>query len=135
MKFSRSTSVWNDSKNKNRSKEFMVQELEFKTSGNNYFWGSQAITEISVGNRNYWLVRITDISERVKDKKTIEENRRILRQVIDMLPHQIFLKDSNGSFTLVNKALAELYNTGIEQIIGKTDAAFLEKFHADRIAS
>jgi PAS domain S-box-containing protein len=133
LKYPHSTGSWNNFKKKFSEKKFMVQELEFKTSGNKYFWGSQAITEITVGNHNYWLVRITDIAERVKDKKTIEENRKILRQVIDMLPHQIFLKDSRGGYILVNKALADLYNTGIDQIIGKTDADFLEKSHADRI--
>jgi PAS domain S-box-containing protein len=135
LKFPMSTVAWNNFKNKFSKNKFVVQELEFKTSENKYFWGSQAITEISVGNHNYWLVRITDIAERVKDKKTIEENRKILRQVIDMLPHQIFLKDSEGRYLLVNKALADLYNTGIDQIVGKTDADFLEKSHADRISA
>jgi PAS domain S-box-containing protein len=135
LKSPHSTGAWNNLKNKFSESKFMVQELEFKTSGNKYFWGSQAITEITVGNHDYWLVRITDISERVKDKKTIEENRKILRKVIDMLPHQIFLKDSKGSYLLVNKALADLYNTDIDQIIGKADAEFLEESHVERISA
>jgi PAS domain S-box-containing protein len=127
--------VWNNFKNKSTEHKFTGEEFEFRTSGNNYFWGSQAITDIKVRDHNYWLVRITDISERVRDKKTIEENRKILRQVIDMLPHQIFLKDNKGKYTLVNKALADLYNTGIDQIVGKTDADFLGNFHAEKIAA
>ncbi|MFL5730208.1 MAG: PAS domain S-box protein [Cytophagaceae bacterium] len=133
LKYPYSTGAWNNFKKKFSKKKFIVQELEFKTAENTYFWGSQAITEISAGSHNYWLVRITDIAERVKDKKTIEENRKILRQVIDLLPHQIFLKDSKGKYLLANKALADLYNTSIEQIIGKTDVEFLDPFMADRI--
>jgi PAS domain S-box-containing protein len=128
-----SADAWKDFKNNFSQKKFVVQELEFEASGNKYFWGSQAITEIRVGNDKYWMVRITDISEKVKDKKTIEENRKILRQVIDMLPHQIFIKDSNGKYLLVNKALADLYNAGIDQIIGKTDSEFLNKAQTERI--
>jgi PAS domain S-box-containing protein len=128
-----SKEAWNSFKKKFSKKKFIVQEKEFKTSGDKYFWGSQAIREICVGTHRYWLVRITDITERVKDKKAIEENRKILRQVIDLLPHQIFIKDNQSRYLLANKALADLYYTEIEQIIGKTDSQFLDKFIADRI--
>ncbi len=47
-----------------------------------------------------------------------------LRQVIDINPHFIFVKDRQGRFTLVNEAIAEAYGTTVEQLIGKTDADF-----------
>jgi PAS domain S-box-containing protein len=133
LKFPYSAGAWNNFKRKFSKNNFIIQELEFKTSTGKYFWGSQAITEIRAGDQRYWLVRITDITERVKDKKIMDENRKILREVIDSLPHQIFLKDSNSKYLLANKSLAELYNTEINQIIGKTDFDFLEKSVADRI--
>ena len=115
---------WNNLKKKVGQKRFMVQELEFKKSGGRFFWGSQAITEIVVGDSVLWLVRVSDITERVKDKKTIEENRKMLRQVVDLVPHQIFLKDHNGKFILVNKAVADKYSTTTEDMLGKKDSDF-----------
>lgn len=83
------------------------------------FWGSEAITEIQVGTKAYWLVRISDITERVKDKKTIEESRKILNQIIDLVPHPIFLKDNEGRFVIVNKTVADRYEVVPEEMVGK----------------
>ncbi len=49
---------------------------------------------------------------------------RFLRQVIDITPHFIFVKDRAGRFTLVNEAIAEAYGTTVEGLIGKTDGDF-----------
>jgi len=62
------------------------------------------------------------------ERKRIEEERRgqqeFLRQVIDLNPNLIFVKDWDGRFTLVNRALAELYGTSPEELVGKRDADF-----------
>ncbi|MCZ7685516.1 MAG: PAS domain-containing protein [Sandaracinaceae bacterium] len=65
------------------------------------------------------------------------DERRLLRQVIDINPHFIFVKDREGRFTLVNEATAEAYGTTVEQLLGKTDADFspnpaeVERFRRD----
>jgi PAS domain S-box-containing protein len=51
----------------------------------------------------------------------------LLRQIIDMVPQQIFLKDSEARFLLVNKKMAELFGADMEDIIGKTDRDFWGK--------
>ncbi|HEY6058942.1 MAG TPA: PAS domain S-box protein [Gemmatimonadales bacterium] len=62
------------------------------------------------------------------DRKRVEEERRrqqeFLRQVIDLNPNLIFVKDWDGRFTLVNRALAELYGTTAEDLVGRRDADF-----------
>jgi len=65
-----------------------------------------------------------DITEQKKAAATLQEQRRFLRQVIDINPSFIFAKDREGRFTLVNKATAEVYGTTVEDLVGKTDAAF-----------
>ena len=47
-----------------------------------------------------------------------------LRQVIDINPHFIFVKDRAGRFTLVNEAIAEAYGTTVDGLVGKTDGDF-----------
>ncbi|MBX3158293.1 MAG: response regulator [Deltaproteobacteria bacterium] len=45
-----------------------------------------------------------------------------LRQLIDLNPHFIFVKDRQGRYTFVNAACAHLFNTTPDQLVGKTDA-------------
>ena len=54
----------------------------------------------------------------------LRQQRQFLRQVIDLDANCIFAKDRQGRFTLVNKALADVYGTTVENLIGKTDADF-----------
>ena len=47
-----------------------------------------------------------------------------LENVINSSPNLIFVKDIKGRFTLANTAVAEIYGTSVEDLIGKTDADF-----------
>ena len=57
-------------------------------------------------------------------EESVRSSRDFLRQVIDVDPHFIFAKDREGRFTLANQAVADVYGTTIEDLIGKTDADF-----------
>lgn len=70
------------------------------------------------------LATIVDVSERQKAAEALEKERRFLRQVIDIDPTLIFAKDRDGRFTLANKAVADVYGTTVENLLGKTDADF-----------
>ena len=68
--------------------------------------------------------RMSDISGRRRDSEIIRHERRLLRQIIDLVPHFIFAKDRNGVYLLANQASADVYNTTVENLVGKTDADF-----------
>jgi PAS domain S-box-containing protein len=53
--------------------------------------------------------------------------QKFLRQVIDTNPHLIFVKDWDGVYVLANEAVAELYGTRVEDLVGKRDADFNPK--------
>ena len=53
-----------------------------------------------------------------------ESTLGFLRQLIDINPHFIFVKDRAGRFTLVNEAVAAAYGTTPEDLVGRTDADF-----------
>jgi PAS domain S-box-containing protein len=65
-----------------------------------------------------------DITERKQAEDTLRGQREFLRQVIDIIPHALFVKDGEERFVLANKAMAEVYGTTVENLIGKTDADF-----------
>ena len=68
------------------------------------------------------------IAEEVSGRRaTVEELQKqaaFFRQVIDINPSFVFAKDRQGRFILVNQAVADLYSTTVEELLGKTDADF-----------
>jgi PAS domain S-box-containing protein len=52
----------------------------------------------------------------------IDDQRAFLRQIIDMCPNFIFVKDRKGRFTLVNQVLADASGCAAEELVGRTDA-------------
>lgn len=59
-------------------------------------------------------------SEHEEVTEDLAERHRLLRTLIDNIPHIIFMKDTEGRYTLVNKLYAEYANHEQEAIIGKT---------------
>lgn len=74
------------------------------------------------------IYRLTGTSINISDRKQVEESLRIqqefLGNVIDTNPNLICVKDWEGKFKLANQALADIYGTTVEDLIGKTDADF-----------
>ncbi len=69
----------------------------------------------------------TQVAMAIERKRGDEDRGRqqdFLRQVIDLNPNLIFVKDWDGRFTLVNRALAEMYGARVQDLIGKRDADF-----------
>jgi PAS domain S-box-containing protein len=79
----------------------------------------------------------TDVTDQALTEQRIHDERRRLRQIIDLVPHFIFAKDLDGRFLLVNKAVADAYGTTVEQLLGRRDADFAKseaevaRFRAD----
>lgn len=65
---------------------------------------------------------IMDITERKRIRAELEQQRSFLRNVIDVSPSMIFVKDYDGRFVLGNPSFAKLYDTTIDDLVGKTDA-------------
>jgi two-component system cell cycle sensor histidine kinase/response regulator CckA len=55
----------------------------------------------------YMLISVTDITARKQAEDRLHDNERLLRQVIDLVPHFIFARDADGRLLLANRACAE----------------------------
>jgi PAS domain S-box-containing protein len=65
---------------------------------------------------------IQDITERKRYLETIQNERQLLRTLIDNLPVTIYVKDSNGRKLVANKADLEVIGVETEaEVLGKTD--------------
>src|SRR5262249_16273310 len=77
---------------------------------------------VSLADQAGIAIRNAMLYEEAED--ALREQRRFLRQVLDIDANCIFAKDRDGRFTLVNQALADIYGTTPETLVGKTDADF-----------
>jgi PAS domain S-box-containing protein len=88
-----------------------------------------ATTKVPLRDEDGQVVGVVGISRDITDYKlaqeALEHQQEFLRQVIDANPNLIYVKDWEGRFTLVNKAVAELVGTTPEAMIGKRDADFV----------
>jgi PAS domain S-box-containing protein len=56
--------------------------------------------------------------ERRRAQDAVRDSERKLRQIIDLVPHLIFVKDRHGRFLLANQAAAEFSGTTVDAIVG-----------------
>jgi PAS domain S-box-containing protein len=83
-------------------------------------WPALAVLTLSICLAMLWVFILR---KRVRAQtREIDGQRTFLRQVIDMCPNFIFVKDRAGRFTLANRALAEAYERQPDQMLGKTDS-------------
>jgi PAS domain S-box-containing protein len=82
-------------------------------------WPALALLTLSICLAMLWVAALR---RRVQTQTAeIETQRAFLRQIIDMCPNYIFVKDRAGRFTLVNRALAQAHGRKPEEMVGKTD--------------
>jgi PAS domain S-box-containing protein len=68
---------------------------------------------------------ITDITERKQSEKALEQERNLLRTLIDNLPDCIYVKDAQGRFIAANLTTARIMGTATSNdLLGKTDGDF-----------
>jgi PAS domain S-box-containing protein len=81
---------------------------------------------IDQSNASPLLAGVTiDMTERKLAEEALSLNEKRLRQIIDLVPHFIFAKNSKGRFILVNQAIADAYGTTVQELTGKVDADFI----------
>ena len=86
---------------------------------------------------SFALISIVDISKDKGRDRAPAEERALLRAVIDNIPDQVFFKDREGRFLVVNQALAQWAGVSDPgQLVGKSDLDYFprevaEKFRDD----
>lgn len=86
-------------------------------------FSSHVMVDDAHGEPEMYCVDI-DLSQRKQAERALRASELFLRTIIDEIPDPLFLKDLNGHFLLCNQALAKLYNTTPEAMVGKHDGDF-----------
>lgn len=107
-----------------------IQRLEFETIHQRKDGSSYPVEidlQIDRNSDSIVFVAITsDITQRRLTEKTLEEERSILRNIIDSTPDLIFLKDTEGTYLRCNKAFESFFGSPESNITGKTDFDFVD---------
>ncbi len=112
--------------------ETLAVDARIRTGGDNWLW--LRIRGIVVRRRDGRTIRIAgsmiDISRRKAAEAQVEEERFLLRQLIDNVPLQIYFKDLESKFTMANQRMAEwLGLANGSQLTGKHDRDFFDFDH------
>ncbi len=65
-----------------------------------------------------------EIAEHKRSERALSESEERLRQIIDLVPHRIFVESGDGKYLLANKAVAEAHDTSVSDITGKYHTDF-----------
>ena len=86
-----------------------------------WIWHTSTASAARNGNDSATLVVgvARDVSERKMAEEALIEQRAFLSELIDLIPGHIYVKDTDGRFVLVNRAMAEFYDRTPESIVGE----------------
>jgi PAS domain S-box-containing protein len=108
------------------AREKFTMEYRLRAADGEYHWilDSGAPRLAPDGTFLGYIGSCVDITERKRADDMLKQERAFLRQVIDIDPNLIFAKNREGRFTLVNQAVADVYGTTVEKIVGKRHEDF-----------
>lgn len=76
------------------------------------------VSKTKVGAKTLYTAAVRDITARKQAKQERDAQRAFLNQVIDTSPNLINITDAQGHFSLVNKAMADLFDSTVAALIG-----------------
>ena len=107
-------------------KDYCRHEIRHLTKDGGYRWIEiNARLTIANGTIIGPSGTLRDISDRFQALEQAKESDRVLRQVIDLVPHCIFAKDQNGNYIMANKAIAEVLGTTVEEMLYQNEVDFV----------
>lgn len=118
--------------------ETLAVDARVQTGGNDWRW--LRIRGTVVRNRAGNAIRIAgsmiDISLRKAAEAQIEEERHLLRDLIDHVPLQIYFKDLESKVVMANRGMAEYHSfASSSDLVGKHDRDLFSNTHWEKAAA
>lgn len=118
--------------------ETLAVDARIQTGGNDWRW--LRIRGTVVRDRQGLAVRIAgsmiDISLRKAAEAQIEEERHLLRDLIDHVPMQIYFKDLDSKMVMTNRGMADYHGfASSAELIGKHDRDLFSNTHWEKAAA
>ena len=118
--------------------ETLAVDARVQTGGNTWRW--LRIRGAVVRDRSGHTIRIAgsmiDISLRKAAEAQIEEERHLLRSLIDHVPLQIYFKDLDSKLVMTNRGMAEWHGfSSMTELLGKHDRDLFSDAHWEKAAA
>ncbi len=106
-----------------REKDFCRQEVRYIAKDGSIVWIDVYARLLFDGNGEVigTTGTLNDITQRKEYETALKEQETLLRGLLDAIPDLVFLKDSNFTYRLMNKAFCEVIGHKSKDLIGKTD--------------
>lgn len=97
-------------------------EKRYLTKSGESVWGDVVANLIydQKGGLLFGVVTVVDITERQRTEEALRESQTRLQEILDHTSALIYIKDLQGRFTLVNRALEKAFEIQPADILGKT---------------
>lgn len=109
-------------------------EKRYLHKNGHYIWVILAVSAVRDKNGTpiYFIVQLTDISEKKKVNQLVDKERAFLQTLIDNLPVNVYVKDRESRKTLINKReLEHMGVTDVNEVLGKSDHDLYPRWSAD----
>jgi len=77
--------------------------------------------------------RIINAVEHYRSRRMVQRSESRLREIVDSLPHLLYVVDEDGQFLLVNEAQAAFHETAVDVLEGKDLTEVLDKPAAEQL--
>ncbi len=118
--------------------EMLAVDARVQTGGNDWRWLRIRGTVVrdSRGNATRIAGSMIDISRRKSAEAQIDEERHLLRSLIDHVPLQIYFKDLESRIVVANRGMAEWHGlTSSIELIGRHDKDLFSNTHWKKAAA
>ena len=102
--------------------EYYETEHRMRTADDDWKWIRDIGRVVERDNEGQPLRAVgihIDITDRKEYEQALDQTQRNLRQIIDLVPDLIFVKNREGEYLLANEATAEMYGRNVAEIEGK----------------
>jgi PAS domain S-box-containing protein len=106
----------------NYMRAFTGEDVSFELFINDQY---QLYNAIPLFDENGAIDRILVVVDNITERKQLEEEafyqRDLVNKLLETIPDYVYFKDIDRRFVLASNSFTDLFNLGLEEIIGKTD--------------
>ncbi|MBK7860470.1 MAG: response regulator [Archangiaceae bacterium] len=113
-----------------RAQDRVVAVVRLEMRGSRRDWSPEEIT--FAASMADLVSLLFETAARHRAEAEVERQRTFLREIVDVDPNVIYVKDSSGVFTLLNRAAADLFGVSPDELIRQTEPELGQREHTSR---
>ncbi|MDQ4127910.1 MAG: PAS domain S-box protein [Actinomycetota bacterium] len=128
----RARAIEEDRRTDETGEPFKVEYRQFAADGRMAWIRDEAVLVHDEGGEPlFWQGIQYDVTEQKRTEEDLRESEGRLQAILDNTPAVVYVKDTEGRFTLVNRRFEEVFHLPKEKVLGRTDHDLFPKEAAD----